>query len=789
MPVDPSSQPDSSKAAKRPAARIGELLVKEKFITSSDCQRILAIQENEKDLTGASRLFILEKTGLLSAQERERILLQPDIQEAICQRIIKAAILTADEIDTALATKNVSESIITALGWQKTISSQQINDLIYNDHHVPQILSQAKKMLFISDEDEQHASRIQQSPRNFGEICCDLGLITPLDFYHVLNKHNKQTRLGETLVRLGHTNNAVVKQALSAQKSSDRLLGDILTQNNMVTSEQCQEALALQANTPFKLLETFTYDSVSRNTLPRLISYRYAEKNLLLPLAIVDRELTLAIMQPDAIQQARELIRLYKKLHIKCILTTEQRFTELFRLLYSKDVRFHSRETWNDSSKDDSNSPSSPETDFMQIELDEDLDESQQQADYGYSGQNIETEELVNYILKYGIKNQASDIHIEQDRLGVALRFRIDGVMEQHSPTWLQRRLQESPNAVISRIKVMSNLDIAEKRLPQDGVFRINYFDKKQNSKHDLDFRVATCPAITGENVTIRILDSRKASIGLDNLGHLPHVLDPFQRHLMSAAGIILVTGPTGSGKTSTLYGALQEKYDPSLKIITAEDPIEYSFPGIMQTQVNQKINLSFARLLRSFLRLDPDVILVGEIRDKETARIAFDAAQTGHLVLSTVHTNDSISTLNRLFDLQIDRSQITSSLSCVLAQRLVRRICPVCLKAYEPKQQDWSLLFNSLPEDRQFFQGAGCDTCNFSGFKGRTLLSEIFVMEDPEPILQGASVQEIRQIAQDSGMINMLEDGLMKLNDTTLNEICRVLPFEMLNNFQEKNK
>jgi type IV pilus assembly protein PilB len=427
--------------------------------------------------------------------------------------------------------------------------------------------------------------------------------------------------------------------------------------------------------------------------------------------------------------------------------------------------------------------------DFMQIELDENMEGVEDETPV-YDVQDIEAEEIVNFVIKYGISNGASDIHVEQDREGVKLRYRIDGVLQDMNLAWLKKKLQEKAGSIISRIKIISNLDIAEKRLPQDGVFRINYFDKAKGSKYDLDFRVATCRAITGENVVIRILDSRKANVGLESLNHSRHVLQPFKRSLKSSAGMILVTGPTGSGKSSTLYGALKFIYDPSIKIITAEDPIEYSFPGIMQTQVHQKIDLSFSRLLRSFLRLDPDVILVGEIRDKETARISFDAAQTGHLVLSTLHTNDSVSSVPRLLDLGVERSQIASSLSCALAQRLVRRICPVCAEEYMPEEVEWSIIFDEYPSHLRFYRGRGCEACGFTGYKGRTLISEVFEMtkETAAALVKGAETDEIKFLAQANGMKTLLDDGLIKLQETTLSELLRMVPHEMIQMFKLRN-
>ncbi|HID29550.1 MAG TPA: type II/IV secretion system protein, partial [Desulfobacterales bacterium] len=341
------------------------------------------------------------------------------------------------------------------------------------------------------------------------------------------------------------------------------------------------------------------------------------------------------------------------------------------------------------------------------------------------------------------------------------------------------------------RIKIMSSLDIAEKRLPQDGVFRISYYDKARGEKVDLDFRVATCRAIAGENVTIRILDPRKANVGLQNLNHSPHVMDPFMTLLKSSAGMVLVCGPTGSGKSSTLYAALQHIYNPGIKIITAEDPIEYAFPGIMQTQTHTKINLTFSRLLRSFLRLDPDVILIGEMRDEETAHIGFDAAQTGHLLLSTLHTNDSVASLSRLHDLKVESGQIASCLLCVLAQRLVRKTCSSCIQEYVPDAEEWGALFKRYPSHLRFFRGQGCEACNFTGYRGRTLLSEIFVMDKEigYALSRGFDEENIKNLAIERGMKTMLDDGLLKLEQTTLSEIIRMVPHDMVKAFRSRDE
>ncbi len=764
-------------------SRIGELLVQENLITPLDCKQVLDIQEKEKNYTGLPFLRILEESGRLSEKKKNRLLALPDIQKEIAKTATNNDLLTEKQLEICLSSKNAYQTLPEALVAQNILSEEQIAFLL-NEQLDPEIVaSQGEIMGIITAADIDYCRKVSKGPRNFGEICCSLDIITPLDLFHLLEKHGKQIKFGEILIHLKYADEETVNRALDEQKLSNKLLGEILIAKKTITPEQCQEALSLQANIPFDRLEDFRYDDFSKESLPRLISPRYAEEHLLLPIAILNRKMKLALMQPEAIESARELMALYKQLQIQCVLIPEQRFCELFEELYNEKPSLQIRKTLLELKKKQLISQEAFQ-DFMHIDLDEDLD-TEALPDLSSQEQNADVEEAIHYLIRYGIDHSASDIHLEQDLKGITSRFRIDGVIKSHAPEWLQRCLHENSGALISRIKVMSNLDINEKRLPQNGVFRTSYVDEKSRRKSQLEFRVATCPSVTGESITIHILDPRKAKLSLRQNGHSPHVLEPFARRLNSDASIVLVAGPNGSGKSSTLYGALKLIYDPSLKILTAEDPIEYNFPGIIQTQVNQKIGLDFAHLLRSFLRLDPDVILLGELRDKETATVAFDAAQTGHLVLSSLYANDSISAIYRLLDLGIDRSQIAASLSCVLAQRLVRKICPSCLTEYQPEPKEWSLIFNKYPAHLQFFHGSGCQSCNHSGFKGRTVLSELFTMTTPQAFIKGAELVETKETALLRGMKTMVHDGLLKMSSTTLTEISRVLPFDMLETYR----
>jgi len=378
---------------------------------------------------------------------------------------------------------------------------------------------------------------------------------------------------------------------------------------------------------------------------------------------------------------------------------------------------------------------------------------------------------MVNSLIGRAVEERASDIHLEPDEDRLVVRLRIDGTLRE----------QESlPNqfktAVVSRIKVMSGLDIAERRLPQDGRLRLAVRGQ------EIDFRVATAPTIHGESVVLRILDRSSLSLDFATLGFEPDLLSDFLAQLNRPHGIVLVTGPTGSGKTTTLYTALAALNTPDRKILTIEDPIEYRLAGISQTQVKHQIGLSFAAALRSFLRLDPDVIMVGEIRDLETAQVAVQAALTGHAILSTLHTNDAASAVTRLLDMGVEPFLITSTLNAVLAQRLVRRLCPHCRVAVRPSREALAAL--GLTEEEtaaigDLFRPVGCSACGGSGYRGRLSVMELLPMSEDvvRLVLARAEAREIRKIAIAAGMRSMFADGSRKAGAglTTLDEVLRV--------------
>lgn len=778
----PESELDTDIRPRKPSFRLGEILVKEGLATDEEIKHALKIQNEEKEHREIPLGTLLVQKGFITEEQLQTLLNHPFLRKMVGQMALEQGLLNEKQLTECLLKKKENESIGRVLIREGYLKEEDLTGLLNKQSGGTKIGELALKCGMINEADLQSILHEKRNLRTIGEILCDMGVVSPNELNRILSKYDKKQKLGDILVNNKIITEEQLKQVLHESKNRVDKLGKILIEKKLITLDELYTALSKQYNIKYERLENFSPESAQVETLTRLVSHNYAKKHGVIPLAIEGIRLKLAVFDAEKIYIVHELSALYPKYQIECVFISSEKFSKVFSGLYKTNLR--------DISEENERKPSAKAVESIVIDLHEEKEETDKKASvYGVS--DMEAIEVVNHIIKYGITSGASDIHLEQDRVGVKLRYRIDGVLQQTQEEWLEAKLQSMAGAIVSRIKVMSNLDIAERRMPQDGVFRISFSDKNTGRRNDLDFRVAICPAIAGENITIRILDSRKAKVGLENLGHSPHVLEPFKKSLKSAAGMVLVSGPTGSGKSSTLYGALIHIHHPGIKIITAEDPIEYSFPGVMQTQVNAKIGLSFAKLLRSFLRLDPDVVLVGEMRDEETASIGFDAAQTGHLLLSTIHTNDSVASVSRLLDLNIEPNQIVSGLSGVLAQRLVRRLCPSCREPYIPSEEEWRMFFQTYPTHLKFHKAKGCDICDFSGYSGRMLVSEFFEMEEniARAIIEGAPENKLKKIARENGMKTMIDDCMMKLDMTTLSEIVRVIPHDMINEFKLNQK
>ncbi len=568
----------------------------------------------------------------------------------------------------------------------------------------------------------------------------------------------KGRRFGRVLTKLKKLNREKVHEALQVQKlarkkGDRRKIGEIMVEMGLIKENDVLQALSGQAGLRFINLEVDSIPDSAVEALPMETATTYG----IAPVAYDEKTktITVALKTPDNFRAVDDL-RLLMGFKVNAVVALPEQVDEAVKKKYS------------------SGGPSM--SDMMNQ-----LAESDDLSRFGGRGDSVDLDDLssaagdnkivrlLNLVLLQAIKDKASDIHFEPFEEEFKMRYRIDGVLYEMVPPPMHLAMP-----IVSRIKIMANLDIAERRLPQDGRIELTV------AASPVDLRVSVLPTMFGESVVMRVLDRSNVQLSMDKIGLRASDYDKLADVIKRPNGIVVVTGPTGSGKTTTLYSALNELNDPETKILTAEDPVEYDIDGLIQCQVNTDQQLTFAKLLRSFLRQDPDVILVGEIRDLETAQIAVQASLTGHLVFTTVHTNDAPSTILRLVDLGVESFLITATVEAIVAQRLVRRICDQCKEEYEPSDEE--LLELQLHREdvagRTFFRGKGCDSCNSSGYRGRLALFEIMEFDDSlrELILSQASTAVIRVEAQKRGMRSLRECGMLSIFDgqTTIDEVVR---------------
>lgn len=551
--------------------------------------------------------------------------------------------------------------------------------------------------------------------------------------------------IGEILTESGLSPERL-KKALDLQQKKGGRLGELLVKLNYAAEEDVLKALAVQIGLPFEN----DLGWIDREVALK-IPITYAKKSLVLPLRRENGVVVVGCSEPLELSVMDDLSLLFGS-ELSLRLVPSEKLIDAINLIYSEDMN-QAKGVADEMEEDLS---------FLAAELDEPEDLLEATDDAPII-------RLVNSLLSQAIRERASDIHIEPFEKDVVARFRIDGIL--YNILTIKKRFQAS---IASRIKIMSGLNIAEKRLPQDGGMRIKIAGK------DVDIRVSIVPTAFGERIVLRLLYRESALLPLEEIGLSGDILEKFKDLITRPHGIILVTGPTGSGKTTTLYAALSKINSPDKNIITIEDPIEYQIKGIGQIQVNPKINLTFAAGLRSVLRQDPDVILVGEIRDSETAEIAIQAALTGHLVFSTLHTNDAAGAITRLLDMKIEPFLISSSVMAILAQRLVRVLCKECREPYQLTALEMNELeISSEVSGRTVFRAKGCGACFNTGYLGRTAIYEMLVMDDDirRLVMKNADAATIKSAAMDKGMRTLRQDGADKVLSgiTAVEEVVRV--------------
>ena len=551
-------------------------------------------------------------------------------------------------------------------------------------------------------------------------------------------------------------------------------LGEILVEWGIITQKEVAKALAQQHNMEYFDLEK---SAVPANAAA-LVPEELMRKHLILPLSVENGRLRLAIHDPLDLEML-DILRFRLNKDVRTVLAPKGRIKSILDEIFgaSSGPTDKTVDRTIDRLRDSLDKSLDRSLDKS---VDKSVDRSIDVTSVGEEGGDDATQrpmiKLVREMLSEACRTRASDVHIEPMKDRVQIRFRIDGECVIRD-LGLQPRMK---GPLISRVKIMAGIDISEKRLPQDG--RI----KMVVDKGSVDFRVSTLPAVHGESVVLRILRPESVRIGVTSLGLEEDDYKAFQKTIKRPNGIFLVTGPTGSGKTTTLYGALNELNRPDRKIITAEDPVEYNFTGINQCQVREAIGLSFAKILRAMLRQAPNIILVGEIRDKEVAEVAVQAALTGHLVFSTLHTNDAPSAITRLIDMGVKPFLVASSIQAVMAQRLIRSLCPKCKKPDDNPDEKWLRLAGIRPEDykdKPMFKPVGCDFCTGTGFRGRKGIFEMMVMNNQLRALafERAPTNKVRRAAIDSGMKTLLQDGKAKVlhGVTTAEEIVKVAQVE----------
>jgi type II secretory ATPase GspE/PulE/Tfp pilus assembly ATPase PilB-like protein len=611
----------------------------------------------------------------------------------------------------------------------------------------------------ITAADLQEALEAQSAAPSYvplGQLLIDRGLVTRRQLHLLLDWAKMRPKLGEMLIKAGAITETQLARALEEQPQLALPLGETLIKLGYLTEDQMRQALCLQMNVPYLDLTRVQIDAA----LARLINRTYAVRNVVVPVSQVGQTLTVAMNDPSDLEAAEELAQ-----STGCIIRV---VTSSLRAIQDAITRLYS-----------------PGAAMAEAEELEGLELVQESEDHAlgkeYTAQSRRADDIVRQVFNIAISRGCSDVHMEPlSRNRLHIRFRIDGVLRELDLGQLQQSCNENVLSIVSRVKILGKLDIAERRRPQDGSFRLRA-EGPSGEMLDFDLRVSVMPSYYGESVVVRILDRRRAPKSVDSLKFAPSVTEQLKKLLARTSGIVLITGPTGSGKSTTLYAALQTIHRPEIRVLTAEDPIEYVYEHFSQSEVDERIGNTFASYLRAFLRHDPEVIMVGEIRDQDTAEMALRAAMTGHLLLSTLHTSDAVSVVSRLVDLGVEPTLVGASLAGALSQRLVRTICTECRETYTPPAELMREFFDEVPSDFKWYRGRGCHKCDFSGYKGRRIVAELWIPSNRDIILinKSAPRDELVESAANS-TYSMAENALYLLKEgvTNLEELMRTLPY-----------
>jgi type II secretory ATPase GspE/PulE/Tfp pilus assembly ATPase PilB-like protein len=605
--------------------------------------------------------------------------------------------------------------------------------------------------------------RAQGHQETLGQILVAQKIVTPRQLEAVLDGHGKRQRLGAVLVRQGMITQQQLDQALVMHRRSRTSLGRALIKLGFVDETRLRQALARHLDIPYIDLDRISLD----RGLSKIVNATYARRHNIVPVAISGQLLTLCMDDPTQRGIVEELSRATERV-VSIVTASHEAIQRALIRLY------------------DDRADQAAHGDALDVIAEE--REPAAPNRYAAQASHAQADVLVRQLMAAAINRRASDVHIETLSDRVQIRLRVDGVLTYLEAGELLEACNRSAREIVSRLKILAKLNIAERRRPQDGSFRVKV---ERKGKHQgVDLRISVVPTHYGESLVIRILDAHNAPTSLDQLNFPPAVQEQLRQLLQRPSGILLVTGPTGSGKSTTLYASLMTLARPGIRILTAEDPIEYIFENVSQAEVNEQIGNTFATYLRAFLRHDPEVIMIGEIRDQETAEMAFRAAQTGHLLLSTLHTNTAAGAIARLTDMRVDPNVIASSLNGVIGQRLVRQTCDACRADYEPSWQLLREFFPERPKGLRFQRGSGCDACRQTGYRGRVTVAELWIPSEEDIVLinKSAPIEEIRASARRT-TLSMADNAwhLLREGRTSMEELVRMLPYEAIADFRHR--
>jgi type IV pilus assembly protein PilB len=600
-----------------------------------------------------------------------------------------------------------------------------------------------------------------------GQILCQMGFLKRADLGFILDHNKKRRKLGEILISQNLIDEGRLENALKVSRNENIQLGRALISQHLLDEENLARAIAFQHDMKFIDLTGVQFDP----ELAGFVNATFAKRHRIVPVRCKDGSLIIAMAYPvprDELAQIEKCCQM----RILPVIAKESDITIAQQKVYKLAGT---------NERVDSN---------FSFDMFEDQARDSGKSKYVSDVISGDVDYLVKRIISTGIRDGASDIHFESTENGMAVRYRLDGILQTLDLGADDTLISTNARQLVSKIKILCDMDISERRRPQDSSFKMKV--SKEGKTRSVDFRVSTVPTQFGENVVIRILDKRSGSMSLEKLGYFPGDVAALYNALDKPTGIFLVTGPTGSGKSSTLYAVLSRINTPGVKTLTIEDPIEYGIEGITQTEVNEIIGNTFAHLLRAFMRQDPDNIMVGEIRGLETATISMRAALTGHTVLSTLHTNDATSAVTRLMDMGLEPSLISTTLRCVLAQRLVRHICRQCSSPYHPPEPLLAEFGIPAKTAVAFFHGKGCPFCNFTGFKGRRPIVELWLPTRDELLMINRRPDNLtlrNAVFSQPGRLTMIEDGFRRVQagETTLEEILRVIPYEQIEAGRDK--